>query len=201
MDKNIYIAPTAVVEEGAVIFPNNYIGDNTVIKAGAILHPNNYIVNSVIGQCANVTCSVVHDSTVSKGASIGPFAYLRAGAFVGEYCKAGDFVEIKNATLGDNSKASHLAYVGDCDIGEGCNIGCGTIFVNYDGKLKHRSEVGDRVFIGSNSNVIAPVNIGDDAYIAAGTTITEDIPPKALVIGRSRQIVKEGKALGKFKLI
>lgn len=119
---------------------------------------------------------------------------------MGANCKAGDFVEIKNASLGAGSKASHLAYIGDADVGEECNVGCGTIFVNYDGKHKHRSTVGDRAFIGSNSNIIAPVNIGDDAYIAAGTTITEDVPPAALVIGRLRQIVKEGKALGKFKL-
>ncbi|MCI8325339.1 MAG: UDP-N-acetylglucosamine diphosphorylase [Clostridia bacterium] len=198
---NIYIAPTATVEEGAVIFPNNYIGDNAVIKKGAVLRPNNIIENSTVEEGAVVTASVLDNAVVKKGAQIGPYAYLRAGAVVGEGCKAGDFVEVKNATLGAGSKASHLAYVGDCDVGKECNIGCGSIFVNYDGKQKHRSVVGDRAFIGSNSNIIAPVSVGDDAYIAAGTTITDDIPARALVIGRSRQIVKEGKAIGKFKLI
>ncbi len=201
MSDNIYIDKDAVVEEGAVVFPNNYIGAGSVIKSGAILRPNNIIENSVVEEGAVVTASVLESAHVGKRAQVGPFCYMRAGAKVGEGCKAGDFVEIKNASLGDGTKASHLAYVGDCDVGAGCNVGCGVIFVNYDGKQKHRSKVGDRAFIGSNSNIIAPVNIGDDAYIAAGTTITEDVPEAALVIGRSRQTVKEGKARGKFKLI
>lgn len=201
MSDNIYIDKDAVVEEGAVVFPNNYIGAGSVIKSGAILRPNNIIENSIVEEGAVVTASVLESAHVGKRAQVGPFCYMRAGAKVGEGCKAGDFVEIKNASLGDGTKASHLAYVGDCDVGAGCNVGCGVIFVNYDGKQKHRSKVGDRAFIGSNSNIIAPVNIGDDAYIAAGTTITEDVPEAALVIGRSRQTVKEGKARGKFKLI
>ena len=201
MSDNIYIVKDAVVEEGAVVFPNNYIGAGSVIKSGAVLRPNNIIENSVVEEGAVVTASVLESAHVGKRAQVGPFCYMRAGAKVGEGCKAGDFVEIKNASLGDGTKASHLAYVGDCDVGAGCNVGCGVIFVNYDGKQKHRSKVGDRAFIGSNSNIIAPVNIGDDAYIAAGTTITEDVPEAALVIGRSRQTVKEGKARGKFKLI
>ena len=201
MSDNIYIDKDAVVEEGAVVFPNNYIGAGSVIKSGAVLRPNNIIENSVVEEGAVVTASVLESAHVGKRAQVGPFCYMRAGAKVGEGCKAGDFVEIKNASLGDGTKASHLAYVGDCDVGAGCNVGCGVIFVNYDGKQKHRSKVGDRAFIGSNSNIIAPVNIGDDAYIAAGTTITEDVPEAALVIGRSRQTVKEGKARGKLKLI
>ena len=201
MSDNIYIDKDAVVEEGAVVFPNNYIGAGSVIKSGAVLRPNNIIENSVVEEGAVVTASVLESAHVGKRAQVGPFCYMRAGAKVGEGCKAGDFVEIKNASLGDGTKASHLAYVGDCDVGAGCNVGCGVIFVNYDGKQTHRSKVGDRAFIGSNSNIIAPVNIGDDAYIAAGTTITEDVPEAALVIGRSRQTVKEGKARGKFKLI
>lgn len=201
MSDNIYIDKDAVVEEGAVVFPNNYIGAGSVIKSGAVLRPNNIIENSVVEEGAVVTASVLESAHVGKRAQVGPFCYMRAGAKVGEGCKAGDFVEIKNASLGDGTKASHLAYVGDCDVGAGCNVGCGVIFVNYDGKQKHRSKVGDRAFIGSNSNIIAPVNIGDDAYIAAGTTITDDVPEAALVIGRSRQTVKEGKARGKFKLI
>ncbi len=201
MNDNIYIDKDAVVEEGAVIFPNNYIGAGSVIKSGAVLRPNNIIENSTVEEGAVVTASVLEGAFVGKRAQVGPFCYMRMGAKVGEGCKAGDFVEIKNASLGDGTKASHLAYVGDADVGAGCNVGCGVIFVNYDGKQKHRSKVGDRAFIGSNSNLIAPVNIGDDAYIAAGTTITEDVPEAALVIGRSRQTVKEGKARGKFKLI
>lgn len=201
MGDNIYIDKNAVVEEGATVFPNNYIGAGSVIKAGAVLRPNNIIEGSIIEGGAVVTASVLEGAFVGAGAQVGPFCYIRKGAKVGAGCKVGDFVEIKNASLGEGSKASHLAYIGDADIGRECNVGCGVIFVNYDGKHKHRSTVGDRAFIGSNSNIIAPVNIGDDAYIAAGTTITEDIPPAALVIGRSRQVVKEGKAIGKFKLM
>lgn len=201
MGDNIYIDKNAVVEEGATVFPNNYIGAGSVIKAGAVLRPNNIIEGSIIEGGAVVTASVLEGAFVGAGAQVGPFCYMRKGAKVGAGCKVGDFVEIKNASLGEGSKASHLAYIGDADIGRECNVGCGVIFVNYDGKHKHRSTVGDRAFIGSNSNIIAPVNIGDDAYIAAGTTITEDIPPAALVIGRSRQVVKEGKAIGKFKLM
>ena len=201
MGDNIYIDKNAVVEEGATVFPNNYIGAGSVIKAGAVLRPNNIIEGSIIEGGAVVTASVLEGAFVGAGAQVGPFCYMRKGAKVGAGCKAGDFVEIKNASLGEGSKASHLAYIGDADIGRECNVGCGVIFVNYDGKHKQRSTVGDRAFIGSNSNIIAPVNIGDDAYIAAGTTITEDIPPAALVIGRSRQVVKEGKAIGKFKLM
>lgn len=198
---NIFIASDAIVEEGVTIYPNNYIGSGSVIKSGAVLRPNNIIENSVVESGAVITASVLENATVHENAQIGPFCYLRMGAEVGANCKAGDFVEIKNAVLGEGSKASHLAYIGDSEVGKECNVGCGTIFVNYDGKTKHRSHVGDRAFIGSNSNIIAPVTIGDDAYIAAGTTITEDVPARALVIGRSRQIVKEGKAMGKFKLI
>lgn len=201
MGDNIYIDKNAVVEEGVTVFPNNYIGAGSVIKAGAVLRPNNIIEGSIIEGGAVVTASVLEGAFVGAGAQVGPFCYMRKGAKVGAGCKAGDFVEIKNASLGEGSKASHLAYIGDADIGRECNVGCGVIFVNYNGKHKHRSTVGDRAFIGSNSNIIAPVNIGDDAYIAAGTTITEDIPPAALVIGRSRQVVKEGKAIGKFKLM
>ena len=201
MGDNIYIDKNAVVEEGATIFPNNYIGAGSVIKSGAVLRPNNIIEGSIVERGAVVTASVLEGAHVGEGAQVGPFCYMRKGANVGANCKAGDFVEIKNATLGDGSKASHLAYIGDVDIGKECNVGCGVIFVNYDGRHKHRSGVGDRAFIGSNCNIIAPVNVGDDAYIAAGTTITEDVPPAALVIGRSRQIVKEGKALGKFRLL
>lgn len=200
MSENIYIDKDAVVEEGAIVYPNNYIGAGSVIKSGAVLRPNNIIEGSTVEKGAVITASVLEGAYVGEGAQVGPFCYMRRGARVGANCKAGDFVEIKNASLGAGSKASHLAYIGDADVGEECNVGCGTIFVNYDGKHKHRSKVGDRAFIGSNSNIIAPVNIGDDAYIAAGTTITEDVPPAALVIGRLRQIVKEGKALGKFKL-
>ena len=117
---------------------------------------------------------------------------MRPGSVVGKDCKVGDFVEIKNAVFGDGSKASHLAYIGDADVGENVNVGCGVVFANYDGVHKFRTTVGDRAFIGSNSNLVAPVTVDDDAYIAAGTTVTVTVPEGALCVGRAREVIEEG---------
>ena len=124
---------------------------------------------------------------VGAGTTVGPNAYLRPGTRVGAHCRIGDFVEIKNSTIGDGTKVSHLTYVGDADLGEGINLGCGVVFSNYDGKSKYRCTVGDRAFIGCNVNLVAPVTVGEDAYVAAGSTVTKDVPAGALAIARSRQ--------------
>jgi bifunctional UDP-N-acetylglucosamine pyrophosphorylase/glucosamine-1-phosphate N-acetyltransferase len=123
--------------------------------------------------------------------TVGPFAYLRPAATVGEHCRIGDFVEIKNSTIGDGTKVSHLTYVGDSDLGKDINLGCGVVFVNYDGKTKNRSRVDDHAFVGCNCNLIAPVHIGENAYLAAGSTVVEDVPADALFVARSRGVVKE----------
>ena len=130
------------------------------------------------------------DSTVGEGCHVGPYAYLRPKSTVGNNCKVGDFVELKNATLGDGTKASHLTYIGDATVGAGVNFGCGTVIVNYDGKSKFRTVIGDNAFIGCNSNLVSPVKVNDNAYIAAGSTITDEVPEGALAIARSRQVIK-----------
>ena len=130
--------------------------------------------------------------------NVGPFAYVRPGSTIGSHVKVGDFVEVKNSVIGDNTKISHLTYVGDSDVGEKVNFGCGTVTVNYDGQEKHRTKIGDRSFIGCNTNLVAPVTVEADSYIAAGSTITETVPSDALAIARSRQVVKEGWKKNKF---
>lgn len=194
IDKNTtYISPEAQIAEDVVIYPNNNIIGNTVIGKGTVIMPNCIITDSIIGENAKVTAAVMEEARVGDNTTVGPFAYLRKGASIGNHCRIGDFVEIKNSVIGDYTKASHLAYVGDVTIGERCNVGCGVIFVNYDGKKKHRSTVEDNCFIGSNCNIIAPVTLRANSYIAAGTTVTDETPNDSFVIGRSRQIVKESK--------
>jgi bifunctional UDP-N-acetylglucosamine pyrophosphorylase/glucosamine-1-phosphate N-acetyltransferase len=137
---------------------------------------------------------VVLDSKVGDNTTVGPYAYLRPGSIVGSGCRVGDFVEVKNAQIRDGAKVSHLSYIGDGEIGEKSNIGCGVVFVNYDGKTKQRTVVGKGVFVGCNANLVAPVTIGDGAYVAAGSTVTDDVEPDALCIARSRQTVIPGWA-------
>jgi bifunctional UDP-N-acetylglucosamine pyrophosphorylase / glucosamine-1-phosphate N-acetyltransferase len=136
---------------------------------------------------------------VGKGASVGPFARLRPGAKLGAKSRIGNFVEVKEVDFGEGAKANHLAYIGDGKVGAGANIGAGTIFCNYDGKNKHRTEVGAGAFVGSNSALVAPVKIGDGAYVGSGSVITDDVPSGALAIGRGRQVIKPGWAKAKAK--
>ncbi len=192
--KSIFIAPTVKIGNNVTIYENNRLEGNTVIGDNVILLPNNYIVDTVVGDGVTMNYSQSESATIGEGCKIGPFSRLRPNAVLGKECHVGNFVEIKNATVGDGTKANHLAYVGDADVGKNCNIGCGAIFVNYNGRTKSRTTVGDNCFIGSNCNVIAPVKIESDSYICAGTTITEDVKTDDFVIGRVRQVVKEGRA-------
>jgi bifunctional UDP-N-acetylglucosamine pyrophosphorylase / glucosamine-1-phosphate N-acetyltransferase len=137
-----------------------------------------------------VQYSVVTDSTVQAGSRIGPYAHLRGQVEVGAGCRVGNFVELKNTQLGDRTNAAHLSYIGDSVVGNQVNIGAGTITANYDGVKKHRTKIGDRTKTGANSVLVAPITLGDDVYIAAGSTVTEDVPDNSLVIARSRQVVK-----------
>lgn len=189
-----YIDDTVTVEEGAVIYPNNTITGNSVIKKGAIIKPNCFIENSIINEYATVNSSTIIESEVGTLTNVGPYAYIRPNCKVGSGCKIGDFVEIKNSNIGDGTKVPHLAYVGDADVGEGINIGCGVIFANYDGRNKHRSQVDDGTFIGSNSTLIAPIKVGRRSFIAAGATLVHDVPEGSLVIARATETVKEGRA-------
>ena len=191
--RSTYISPEAKIADDVIIYPNNHIIGNTVIGKGCKIMPNCILTDSVIGAGCSVTASVMEEAMVGDTTTVGPYAYLRKGARVGSHCRIGDFVEIKNSTIGDYTKASHLAYIGDATVGARCNIGCGVIFVNYDGKTKHKTTVEDDCFIGSNCNIIAPVTLREGSYIAAGTTVTEETPSDSFVIGRSRQIVKDRK--------
>mgnify|MGYP002772745141 FL=1 len=189
---NVYIENDVVIGNDTEIWPGVQLKGKTVIGSGCIIGSETIIENSEIGDGTDILKSVIKESSVGSGTHVGPFAYMRPGSRVGSECKVGDFVELKNANFGDGSKAAHLAYIGDADVGEDVNVGCGVIFANYDGVHKHRSVVGDRAFIGSNSNLVAPVSVAEDAYIAAGTTVTREIPSGALCVGRSRETVEEG---------
>ena len=186
-----YIDLDVKIEQDTIIYPGVSLQGNTKIERECIIGANTSIVDSKIGNNTDIKNSTIIESTVGENTNIGPYAYLRPNSVIGNNCKIGDFVEVKNATIGDNSKASHLAYVGDANIGKNVNIGCGVVFVNYDGKNKFKSTVKDNAFIGSNSNIVAPVMIEEFAYIATGSTITEDIPNGALAIARTRQTNKE----------
>lgn len=186
-----HISPDALVEAGALIMPGCFIYGRSHVEAMAKVGPNAMIVDSVIGCGASVNSSQVIESMVGAQTTVGPYAYIRPGCDVGEKVRIGDFVELKKAKIGAGTKIAHLSYLGDIDIGERCNIGGGVIVVNYDGKKKYKTTVGDDSFVGCNVNLISPVHLGDDSYISAGSTITDDVPDEALAIARARQVNKE----------
>lgn len=198
--KTIFIDKNVVIGNNVVIYENTRIEGNTVIGDNCVIKPNCYINNCKIGNNVLIISSYLTDSYIGDMCEIGPFARLRPNTELKHKVKIGNFVEIKNSIINDGCKISHLAYVGDADLGENCNIGCGVIFANYNGKTKNRTRVGNNCFIGSNCNLIAPLNIDDDCYICAGTTVTDDIKKGGFVIGRSKQIVKEGRAYSYLKL-
>ncbi|GEK31027.1 bifunctional protein GlmU [Kurthia zopfii] len=191
---NTYIGVDVKIGSDTVIQPGVMLEGNTVIGEDCHIGPNSRITNSTIGDRTKVDSSVVDSSVVGSDVAVGPFAHIRPATNVGNRAKVGNFVELKKTTLGEGSKASHLTYLGDAEIGTDVNIGCGTITVNYDGVNKFKTIIGDRSFIGCNANLVAPVTINSDTYVAAGTTITKEVPPFALAIGRSRQENKENYA-------
>lgn len=192
IDKNnTYIDYNVSIDPTCIIYPNNTILGNTKIEKGSTLLPNNYIENANIAKNVKIHNSVLIDCNIGKNTSIGPFAYIRPNTCVGEECRIGDFVELKNSNIGNKTKVSHLTYVGDSDLGSNINLGCGVVFVNYDGMKKQRSCVKDNAFIGCNSNIIAPVTIEEGSYIAAGSTVTENVEKDSLYIARSRSCSKK----------
>ncbi len=190
----IFIDPSSVqigqdveIGQDTVIYPNVIIEGKTVIGEECEIGQNTTIKNMIIGDGVNILQSVCLDSKIGDYTTVGPFAYIRPDCEVGSKVKVGDFVELKKAKIGNNTKMSHLSYVGDAVVGENVNIGCGTITVNYDGKNKFVTTIGDNAFVGCNSNLIAPVTIEKDSYVAAGTTVTNTVPTDSLALSRVKQ--------------
>ena len=194
IDMHVQVGVDTVVEPFARLLGSTAIGEDCRVGAGAILESSALADRVVVAPYTLVT-----NSRIETGAQVGPFARLRMDAHVGPDARVGNFVELKNAHLGKGAKSQHLTYLGDSEIGAGSNIGAGTITCNYDGQRKHRTTIGERAFIGSNSTLVAPVEIGSDSYVGAGSVITDDVPPEALALGRGRQVVKPGWAKGRKK--
>ena len=186
-----YIAPEVVVGPDTIIYPNTTLEGNTVVGTNNILGPNTRLSNVTVGDNNHIHDSYAHDCEIKNDTVIGPFVHLRPDTVLSDKVKIGNFVEVKNSVVGVGTKLPHLSYIGDSDVGSKVNIGCGTITVNYDGKKKHRTIIEDGVFVGCNSNLVAPVTIGSESYVAAGSTITKNVPNRGLAFGRARQVVKE----------
>ncbi len=185
-DSGIIISPDCEIGEGSVILPGTIIRNGSCIGEGCTIGPNSLIDSSEIADNCVINATQITRSTVDEGTTIGPFTQLRPDSHIGKNVKIGDFVEIKNSTIGDKTSVAHLTYVGDSDVGRKVNFGCGTVTVNYDGKNKFRTTIGDYAFIGCNSNLVAPVKIGDNAFTAAGSTVTHDVPDDSLYISREK---------------
>lgn len=191
---NTYIAPNVKIGKDTTIYPNVTIKSNTIIGEDCQIKPNTYIENSVIKDGAKILQSTITDSIVGANSIVGPYAHLRNNTELSEEVRIGNFVELKNSTYGKGSKTAHLSYLGDATVGSNTNIGCGTITVNYDGINKYETKIGNDTFIGCNSNLIAPLEIGDGVVVAAGTTVTDNVEDDALAIARVKQENKEGYA-------
>ena len=189
-DINIYISPESIVSSTAKILFNSVILGKSEIKDGAVIGPNSIIIDSVIKSGAEILNSMIIDSVIGENTTVGPYAHIRDFVNIGTNCRIGNFVEVKKSKIDDRTKASHLAYIGDSDVGKDCNFGCGSITVNYDGVNKHKTTIGDNAFIGCNTNLVAPVTIHSNSFIACGSTITSDVPENTLAIARSRQLNK-----------
>lgn len=197
--RSTYIECDVIIGQDTVVYPGNIIEGTTVVGENCVLYSNNRITNSIIGDDVTVENSVVLNSKIGNNTTVGPFAYIRPETTIGDNARIGDFVEIKKSSIGDGTKVSHLTYIGDAEVGEKCNFGCGTVVVNYDGKAKYKTTIGNNVFIGCNTNLVSPVEVEDNTYIAAGSTITEKIPEGSLAIARARQINKENWVYDKNK--
>jgi bifunctional UDP-N-acetylglucosamine pyrophosphorylase/glucosamine-1-phosphate N-acetyltransferase len=197
---SVFIHPDAKIGMDTVIYPNVHIEGKTVIGKGCTIYPNTRIADSIIGNHVTIKDStVIESSTIKDKAAIGPFAHIRPGSIIGPSSKIGNFVEIKKSVIGEGTKASHLSYLGDAEIGKNVNIGAGTITCNYDGREKHKTVIEDNSFIGSDTQLVAPVNVGKGAYVGAGSTITKNVPPLSLAVSRVEQKHVEKWAIKKQK--
>ena len=188
IDVDVEIAPEVQVEANVTLKGQTKIGAETVLTNGT------YIVDSVIGERTVITNSMIEESSVADGVTVGPYAHIRPGSSLATDVHVGNFVEVKGSSIGENTKAGHLTYIGNAEVGANVNFGAGTITVNYDGQKKYKTIIGDNVFVGSNSTIIAPVELGDNSLVGAGSTITKDVPADAIALGRGRQINKEDYA-------
>lgn len=187
-----YIDADVVIGCDTVLLPGVVIEGKTVIGEDCVVGPDSRLTDTKLGNGVKFQYSTAIESSVDDNTTVGPYAYIRPNCAIGKNVKIGDFVEVKNSNVGDGTKVSHLTYIGDSDVGERINFGCGTVTVNYDGNKKFRTVIGDDVFIGCNTNLVAPVKVGKGAYIAAGSTITDEVPENCLAIARERQINKTG---------
>jgi bifunctional UDP-N-acetylglucosamine pyrophosphorylase/glucosamine-1-phosphate N-acetyltransferase len=190
----VYIDPRVVIGRGTMLLPGTILQGETSIGKGCTIGPQALINGCTVGDGVEINASQVNESILGDGCDVGPYAHIRPNCTVGPNCHIGAFVQLKNCVLGEGTKMAHLTYVGDADVGSGVNFGCGTITTNYDGFQKFRCTIGDRAFIGCNTNLVSPVTVGEGAYIAAGATITKDVPADALAVARSKQENKEGWA-------
>lgn len=195
-----YIDEDVEIGIDTVVYPSTIIEGKTKIGEDCIIGPGSRLVNAQISDRVEVKNSVVLESSIDNDTKVGPFAYVRPGSVIGKNVKIGDFVEIKKSVIGDKTKISHLTYVGDAEVGKNVNLGCGVVVVNYDGKKKNKTIIGDNAFVGCNVNLISPVEVKDNAYVAAGSTITEEVPEYSLAIARSRQTIKEDWVIKKGML-
>ncbi len=198
-DSGVLIDDTVEIEAGATILPGTILRGDTKISAGAVIGPNSLLENAVIGKNVTFNASQGYDCCIDDDTKIGPYVHVRPHSNIGKGVKIGDFVEVKNSNIKDGSSIAHLTYIGDTDMGRHCNIGCGVVTVNYDGENKSRTTIGDYCFVGCNTNLVAPVTLGDGAYTAAGSTITKNIESGDLAIARSMQTVKSGWAQKKLE--
>lgn len=189
---NTYVDTTVSVGRDTVLYPGTILEGDTVIGEDCQVGPYVRMTNVKMGNGDHLQFTYAHDCEIKNGCEIGPFVHFRPNTVIGNHVKVGNYMEVKNSNVGDGTKLPHLSYIGDSDVGSGVNIGCGTITVNYDGKIKHRTTIGDHAFVGCNSNLVAPVTIGDYAYVGAGSTITKNVPAKSLSVARAKQRNIEG---------
>lgn len=192
LSPEVYIDPEVKIAPGAVILPGCILRGTTEIGAGCVIGPNTLLENTKVGAGSTVNASQCYDSSLGENNKIGPFTHVRAGTVTAEGVHLGAYVETKNSNFAEGNTVSHLTYIGDSDVGKYCNFGCGTVTCNYDGEGKFRTTIGDYAFIGCNTNLVAPVKIGDRAFTAAGSTIGRDVPAGALGIERGKQAAIEG---------
>ena len=189
-----YIGTDVTIESDVVIHPGVILTGTTHIGTNSIIAANSQLTNAQIGENTTINASVISDSKIGNHTTVGPFAHIRMNSEIGNHVRIGNFVEIKKSILKDEAKSAHLSYIGDAEIGTNVNMGCGSITVNYDGKNKHKTIIGENTMVGCNVNLVAPITIAPNAYLAAGSTITKDVPQDTLAIARSKQENKEGYA-------